>query len=68
MSMEKIRNMFDMVEDMKKLFNKCVDEYNNPDSDEETKRHGFYTATTIQAVMENNNLGQELWSRTNLVL
>ena len=42
-----------IIEDMEKLFERAIDTYNNPDSDEENKRWGFYTATALQALLEN---------------
>ena len=64
---EKIRNMFNMVEDMKKLFKKCCDTYGDPKVDEENKRWALYTGTTIQAVMQGNHLEieSEFWGDRN---
>ncbi len=47
-----------LIKDFTKLFIRARDAYNNPNSTDEVKNWGFYTATAIQAVMEGN--GYEL--------
>ena len=42
-----------IVKNMQELFERAIDTYNNPDIDEENKRWGFYTATALQALLEN---------------
>ena len=45
-----------LIEDMKRLFYRARDAYNNPNSTDETKNWGFYTATALQAVLEGNHI------------
>ncbi len=54
----KIRNMFMMVEDMKKMHAKCCTTYDDPKADEENKRWALYTGTYIQAVMDGNHINE----------
>jgi hypothetical protein len=48
-----------MIKDFERLFKQARDAYNNPNSTDEVRNWGFYTATAIQSVLEGNGYVME---------